>query len=126
MYTSKNNRNNGMTVHLCVLNAHTIAQCFTSFQPNYNSHDGRICLHITRSRDRVLFADLIVCVKPDSVDVYCNPVNYAFLLAYIASWPNLHVYCLSQSQVCSSNIIPKCVWCNYIPVWYLLAFTALS
>ncbi|XP_067934023.1 dynein axonemal assembly factor 9-like [Watersipora subatra] len=48
--------------------------------------------------DEEVIDDLMICVKVDSVDVYCNPINYSYLLPYIACWPDLRIYCLSQSQ----------------------------
>ncbi len=44
-------------------------------------------------------SDVIVLVRHDSVDVYCNPVNYEYLLPYITHWRNLHIHCLPLKQV---------------------------
>ena len=46
-----------------------------------------------------LVPDSVVIVKAESVHVYCNPINYPFLLPYIAHWRNLHIHCLSKEEV---------------------------
>ncbi|KAJ7385532.1 hypothetical protein OS493_015104 [Desmophyllum pertusum] len=42
--------------------------------------------------------DIVVVVKAESVDVYCNPINYPLLLPYIAHWRNLHIHCLNKEE----------------------------
>ncbi|KAG9469886.1 hypothetical protein GDO78_019440 [Eleutherodactylus coqui] len=42
--------------------------------------------------------DVIVLIKRDSVHLYCNPVNYSYLLPYVSCWRNLHVHCMTQSE----------------------------
>ncbi|XP_032080194.1 uncharacterized protein C20orf194-like [Thamnophis elegans] len=42
--------------------------------------------------------DVILLVKPDSVHLYCNPVNYNYLLPYVAFWRNLHFHCLTETE----------------------------
>ncbi|XP_019381593.1 PREDICTED: uncharacterized protein C20orf194 homolog [Gavialis gangeticus] len=42
--------------------------------------------------------DVIILVKPDSVHLYCNPVNYSYLLPYVAHWRNLHFHCLTENE----------------------------
>ncbi|CAM5151166.1 unnamed protein product [Natator depressus] len=42
--------------------------------------------------------DVIILIKPDSVHLYCNPVNYSYLLPYVASWRNLHFHCLTENE----------------------------
>jgi hypothetical protein len=42
---------------------------------------------------------MMFLVKRDSVHVYCNPINYLFLLPYIGSWPNLRIHCLKEDDV---------------------------
>ncbi|XP_062325507.1 uncharacterized protein C20orf194 homolog [Osmerus eperlanus] len=42
--------------------------------------------------------DVIVLIKADSVHLYCNPVNYSYLLAYISHWRNLHLYCMTEAE----------------------------
>lgn len=47
----------------------------------------------------LLIADIIILIKPDSVHLYCNPVNYNHLLPYVAHWRNLHFHCLTENEV---------------------------
>ncbi|XP_069832427.1 dynein axonemal assembly factor 9 isoform X1 [Dendropsophus ebraccatus] len=42
--------------------------------------------------------DVIILVKSDSVHLYCNPVNYSYLLPYVSCWRNLHVHCMTQNE----------------------------
>ncbi|XP_048745720.2 dynein axonemal assembly factor 9-like [Ostrea edulis] len=42
--------------------------------------------------------DLIVLIRKHEVDVYCNPVNYHYLLPYVAHWRNLRFHCLSDAE----------------------------
>ncbi|XP_062991457.1 dynein axonemal assembly factor 9 isoform X2 [Elgaria multicarinata webbii] len=42
--------------------------------------------------------DVILLIKPDSVHLYCNPVNYNYLLPYVAFWKNLHFHCLTENE----------------------------
>uniref|UniRef100_A0A8C3CMC3 Chromosome 20 open reading frame 194 n=1 Tax=Cairina moschata TaxID=8855 RepID=A0A8C3CMC3_CAIMO len=46
----------------------------------------------------LLVADIIILIKPDSVHLYCNPVNYNHLLPYVAFWRNLHFHCLTENE----------------------------
>jgi len=48
-------------------------------------------------------ADVVLVIRRDSVDVYCNPVNYVSLLPLIADWRRLRIHCLSESQVVASD-----------------------
>uniref|UniRef100_A0A8D2LY49 Chromosome 20 open reading frame 194 n=1 Tax=Varanus komodoensis TaxID=61221 RepID=A0A8D2LY49_VARKO len=42
--------------------------------------------------------DVILLIKPDSVHLYCNPINYSYLLPYVAFWKNLHFHCLTENE----------------------------
>ncbi|GAB5569377.1 dynein axonemal assembly factor 9 isoform X1 [Prionailurus iriomotensis] len=42
--------------------------------------------------------DVIILVKSDSVHLYCNPVNYRYLLPYVAHWRNLHFHCMTENE----------------------------
>jgi hypothetical protein len=46
-----------------------------------------------------LLADVILLIKSDSVHLYCNPVNYRYLLPYVAHWRNLHFHCMTENEV---------------------------
>ncbi|XP_043920017.1 dynein axonemal assembly factor 9 [Protopterus annectens] len=42
--------------------------------------------------------DVILLIKPNSVHLYCNPINYNYLLRYVAHWRNLHFHCMTESE----------------------------
>ncbi|XP_069601233.1 dynein axonemal assembly factor 9 [Ranitomeya imitator] len=42
--------------------------------------------------------DVIILIRSDSVHLYCNPVNYSYLLPYVSCWRNLHVHCMNQNE----------------------------
>lgn len=46
-----------------------------------------------------LLLDLIVLIRRHEVDIYCNPVNYHYLLPYVAHWTNLRFHCLLDTEV---------------------------
>ena len=46
-----------------------------------------------------LLPDVVVVVKAESVHVYCNPLNYPYLLPFIAHWRNLHIHCMNSYEV---------------------------
>ncbi|OXB62972.1 hypothetical protein ASZ78_000882 [Callipepla squamata] len=56
-------------------------------QSSKSQPDGILCI-----------LDIIILIKPDSVHLYCNPVNYNHLLPYVACWRNLHFHCLTENE----------------------------
>ncbi|XP_025119784.3 dynein axonemal assembly factor 9 isoform X3 [Bubalus bubalis] len=42
--------------------------------------------------------DVIILIKSDSVHLYCNPINYRYLLPYVAHWRNLHFHCMTENE----------------------------
>ncbi|XP_076831783.1 dynein axonemal assembly factor 9 isoform X2 [Brachyhypopomus gauderio] len=42
--------------------------------------------------------DVIIMIKAESVHLYCNPVNYPFLLPYVSHWRNLHLHCMTEAE----------------------------
>ncbi|XP_067837186.1 uncharacterized protein C20orf194 homolog isoform X2 [Heptranchias perlo] len=42
--------------------------------------------------------DVILLIKSESVHLYCNPVNYNYLLPYVAQWRNLHIHCMTEKE----------------------------
>ncbi|KAM8939582.1 dynein axonemal assembly factor 9 [Pelodytes ibericus] len=42
--------------------------------------------------------DVIILIKADRVHLYCNPVNYAYLLPYVGCWRNLHFHCMTEIE----------------------------
>ena len=45
------------------------------------------------------FSDILFVIRRDQVDVYCNPVNYHYLLPYVSHWRNVFFHCLTESEV---------------------------
>ncbi|XP_062852124.1 uncharacterized protein C20orf194 homolog [Trichomycterus rosablanca] len=42
--------------------------------------------------------DVIILIKAESVHLYCNPVNYCYLLPYFSHWRNLHLHCMTEAE----------------------------
>ncbi|XP_075420038.1 dynein axonemal assembly factor 9 isoform X2 [Tenrec ecaudatus] len=42
--------------------------------------------------------DMIILIKSDCVHLYCNPVNYRYLLPHVAHWKNLHFHCMTENE----------------------------
>ncbi|CAN9502622.1 unnamed protein product [Ophioblennius macclurei] len=42
--------------------------------------------------------DVILLIKAECVHLYCNPLNYSFLLPYVSHWRNLHLYCMTEAE----------------------------
>ncbi|XP_056616452.1 uncharacterized protein C20orf194 homolog [Triplophysa dalaica] len=42
--------------------------------------------------------DVIILIKTECVHLYCNPVNYGYLLPYVSHWRNLHLHCLTETE----------------------------
>ncbi|KAJ1213307.1 hypothetical protein NDU88_000945 [Pleurodeles waltl] len=42
--------------------------------------------------------DVIILIRPDHVHLYCNPVNYSYLLPFVAFWRNLHFHCMTENE----------------------------
>ncbi|KAM9329799.1 dynein axonemal assembly factor 9 [Gastrophryne carolinensis] len=42
--------------------------------------------------------DVIILIKANSVHLYCNPVNYMYLLPYVGCWRNLHFHCMTENE----------------------------
>lgn len=47
----------------------------------------------------LLPADVILLIKAESVHLYCNPENYGYLLPYVDHWRNLHLHCMTETEV---------------------------
>lgn len=45
------------------------------------------------------FLDVILLIKAECVHLYCNPMNYSYLLPYVSHWRNLHLYCMTEAEV---------------------------
>ncbi|KAM9842124.1 dynein axonemal assembly factor 9 [Aulostomus maculatus] len=42
--------------------------------------------------------DVILLIKPECVHLYCNPMNFSYLLPYVSHWRNLHLYCMTEAE----------------------------
>uniref|UniRef100_A0A8D3A1V2 Dynein axonemal assembly factor 9 n=1 Tax=Scophthalmus maximus TaxID=52904 RepID=A0A8D3A1V2_SCOMX len=42
--------------------------------------------------------DVILLIKAQCVHLYCNPLNYTYLLPYVSHWRNLHLYCMTEAE----------------------------
>ncbi|XP_076002757.1 dynein axonemal assembly factor 9 isoform X2 [Genypterus blacodes] len=42
--------------------------------------------------------DVILLIKAKCVHLYCNPMNYSYLLPYVSHWRNLHLYCMTKAE----------------------------
>ncbi|KAK2852798.1 hypothetical protein Q7C36_007999 [Tachysurus vachellii] len=42
--------------------------------------------------------DVILLINAECVHLYCNPVNYSYLLPYISHWRNLHLHCMTEAE----------------------------
>ena len=45
------------------------------------------------------FSDMMILIRCDAVEVYCNPVNLNFLMPYILHWRNLRLHCMTDKNV---------------------------
>lgn len=54
-----------------------------------------------------MLSDLIVLIRRHEVDIYCNPVNYHYLLPYVAHWTNLRFHCLLDTEVNLNHFIQE-------------------
>ncbi|XP_071171400.1 dynein axonemal assembly factor 9-like [Mytilus edulis] len=42
--------------------------------------------------------DIIILIKRNEVHVYCNPINYHYLLPYVSHWRNIRFHCMTDSE----------------------------
>ncbi|KAK0155714.1 hypothetical protein N1851_001791 [Merluccius polli] len=54
--------------------------------------------HVLEEFPEEVLDDVILLIQADSVHLYCNPVNYSYLLPYVSHWRNLHLYCLTPTE----------------------------
>jgi len=68
--------------------------------------DGRLQLSLA------VVVDVVLVIRRDSVEVYCNPVNYVSLLPLVAHWRRVHIHCLPEALVGNSlqhSTLPLCI-----------------
>ncbi|KAL2098751.1 hypothetical protein ACEWY4_005231 [Coilia grayii] len=66
---------------------------FGLYRPNQLDLD-----HISDDFAEEILDDVIVLIKAESVHLYCNPVNYGYLLPFVAYWRNLHLHCMTETE----------------------------
>uniref|UniRef100_A0A3B3ZBK1 Uncharacterized protein n=1 Tax=Periophthalmus magnuspinnatus TaxID=409849 RepID=A0A3B3ZBK1_9GOBI len=54
--------------------------------------------HTSGDFSEEMLDDVILLIKSEGVHLYCNPLNYNYLLPYISHWRNLHLYCMTESE----------------------------
>ncbi|XP_053407607.1 dynein axonemal assembly factor 9-like isoform X1 [Mercenaria mercenaria] len=48
--------------------------------------------------DEEVIDDVMFLIQRDKVDVYCNPINYHYLLPYVSHWRNVYFHCLTDTE----------------------------
>ncbi|XP_029900030.1 dynein axonemal assembly factor 9 [Myripristis murdjan] len=54
--------------------------------------------HLLEEFPEEVLDDVILLIKAECVHLYCNPVNYRYLLPYVSHWRNLHLYCMTETE----------------------------
>ncbi|XP_070698185.1 dynein axonemal assembly factor 9 [Pempheris klunzingeri] len=54
--------------------------------------------HILEEFPEEMLDDVILLIKAECVHLYCNPMNYNYLLPYVSHWRNLHLYCMTEAE----------------------------
>ncbi|XP_041810145.1 uncharacterized protein C20orf194 homolog isoform X1 [Chelmon rostratus] len=54
--------------------------------------------HVLEEFPEEMLDDVILLIKAECVHLYCNPVNYSYLLPYVSHWRNLHLYCMTEAE----------------------------
>ncbi|XP_069140768.1 dynein axonemal assembly factor 9-like [Argopecten irradians] len=42
--------------------------------------------------------DVVFVIRRYEVDIYCNPINYHYLLPYVSHWRNVRFHCVTEKQ----------------------------
>ncbi|XP_041928333.1 uncharacterized protein C20orf194 homolog isoform X3 [Alosa sapidissima] len=66
---------------------------FGLYRPNQLDLD-----HISDDLAEEVLDDVILLIKAESVHLYCNPLNYEYLLPFVAHWRNLHLHCMTETE----------------------------
>ncbi|KAL3863388.1 hypothetical protein ACJMK2_005145, partial [Sinanodonta woodiana] len=48
--------------------------------------------------DEEVIDDILILIQRNRVDVYCNSVNYYYLLPYVSHWRNVFFHCLTDEE----------------------------
>ncbi|XP_070835102.1 dynein axonemal assembly factor 9 isoform X1 [Chaetodon trifascialis] len=54
--------------------------------------------HVLEEFPEEMLDDVILLIKAECVHLYCNPMNYSYLLPYVSHWRNLHLYCMTEAE----------------------------
>ncbi|XP_068194769.1 dynein axonemal assembly factor 9 [Antennarius striatus] len=54
--------------------------------------------HVLEEFPEEMLDDVILLIKAECVHLYCNPMNYCYLLPYVSHWRNLHLYCMTEAE----------------------------
>ncbi|KAM4625546.1 dynein axonemal assembly factor 9 [Polymixia lowei] len=54
--------------------------------------------HVLEEFPEEVLDDVMLLIKAECVHLYCNPVNYSYLLPYVSHWRNLHLYCMTETE----------------------------
>ncbi|KAI3367399.1 hypothetical protein L3Q82_026260, partial [Scortum barcoo] len=54
--------------------------------------------HVLDEFPEEMLDDVILLIKAECVHLYCNPMNYSYLLPYMSHWRNLHLYCMTKTE----------------------------
>uniref|UniRef100_A0A7N6FDS4 Uncharacterized protein n=1 Tax=Anabas testudineus TaxID=64144 RepID=A0A7N6FDS4_ANATE len=54
--------------------------------------------HVLEEFPEEMMDDVILLIKAECVHLYCNPLNYNYLLPYVSHWRNLHLYCMTETE----------------------------
>ncbi|XP_054470247.1 uncharacterized protein C20orf194 homolog [Anoplopoma fimbria] len=54
--------------------------------------------HVLEEFPDEMMDDVILLIKAECVHLYCNPMNYSYLLPYVSHWRNLHLYCMTEAE----------------------------
>uniref|UniRef100_A0A8D0A070 Dynein axonemal assembly factor 9 n=1 Tax=Sander lucioperca TaxID=283035 RepID=A0A8D0A070_SANLU len=54
--------------------------------------------HVLEEFPDEMLDDVILLIKAECVHLYCNPMNYSYLLPYVSHWRNLHLYCMTKAE----------------------------
>uniref|UniRef100_A0AAQ5YCI3 Uncharacterized protein n=1 Tax=Amphiprion ocellaris TaxID=80972 RepID=A0AAQ5YCI3_AMPOC len=54
--------------------------------------------HVIEEFPEEMLDDVILLIKAECVHLYCNPLNFSYLLPYVSHWRNLHLYCMTKAE----------------------------
>lgn len=83
-----------------LLHCFYLGVCFPSWFQSWLPLCDCVCVRFSSPNVAFLLpADVILLIKAESVHLYCNPLNYEYLLPFVAHWRNLHLHCMTETEV---------------------------